>query len=90
MEVACRYLPAAAQLGVGGDWYDVIPLSGARVALVVGDVVGHGIHAAAAMGRLWSAVRTLADVDLPPDEFLTHLDDVVICLSAEVSSEVPA
>ncbi|MFJ5973178.1 SpoIIE family protein phosphatase [Streptomyces sp. NPDC093060] len=87
VEVACRYQPAAAQLGVGGDWYDVIPLSGARVALVVGDVVGHGIHAAATMGRLRTAVRTLADIDLPPDELLTHLDDVVIRLSAEVSSE---
>ncbi|MFE0450262.1 SpoIIE family protein phosphatase [Streptomyces sp. NPDC058914] len=87
VEIACRYLPAAAQLGVGGDWYDVIPLSGARVALVVGDVVGHGIHAAATMGRLRTAVRTLADIDLPPDELLTHLDDVVIRLSAEVSAE---
>ncbi|WP_406102805.1 SpoIIE family protein phosphatase [Streptomyces sp. NBC_01003] len=90
VEVACRYLPAAAELGVGGDWYDVIPLSGARVALVVGDVVGHGIHAAATMGRLRTAVRTLADIDLPPDELLTHLDDVVIRLAAEVSSEVSA
>ncbi|WP_329123512.1 ATP-binding SpoIIE family protein phosphatase [Streptomyces sp. NBC_01353] len=83
VEVAFRYLPAGAQAGVGGDWYDVIPLSGARVALVVGDVVGHGIHAAATMGRLRTAVRTLADVDLPPDELLTHLDDVVLRLSAE-------
>ncbi|MFI6356325.1 SpoIIE family protein phosphatase [Streptomyces sp. NPDC050743] len=83
VEVARRYVPADAELGVGGDWYDVIPLSGARVALVVGDVVGHGIHAAATMGRLRTAVRTLADIDLPPDELLTHLDDVVIRLSAE-------
>ncbi|MEV5787733.1 SpoIIE family protein phosphatase [Streptomyces sp. NPDC052287] len=90
VEVASRYLPAASQLGVGGDWYDVIPLSGARVALVVGDVVGHGIRAAATMGRLRTAVRTLADIDLPPDELLTHLDDVVIRLSAEVSSEATA
>ncbi|WP_416980592.1 ATP-binding SpoIIE family protein phosphatase [Streptomyces sp. T028] len=87
VEVACRYLPAGAQAGVGGDWYDVIPLSGARVALVVGDVVGHGIHAAATMGRLRTAVRTLADIDLPPDELLTHLDDVVIRLSAEASAD---
>ena len=65
---------------MGGDWFDVIPLSGARVALVVGDVVGHGIHASATMGRLRTAVRTLADVDLPPDELLTHLDDLVIHL----------
>ncbi|MFD7777006.1 SpoIIE family protein phosphatase [Streptomyces sp. NPDC059753] len=90
VEVACRYLPAAADLGVGGDWYDVIQLSGARVALVVGDVVGHGIHAAATMGRLRTAVRTLADIDLPPDELLTHLDDVVIRLSAEVSAQPDA
>ncbi|MER6157670.1 SpoIIE family protein phosphatase [Streptomyces sp. NPDC001868] len=84
VDVAFRYLPADAHGGVGGDWYDVIPLSGARVALVVGDVVGHGIHAAATMGRLRTAVRTLADIDLPPDELLTHLDDVVIRLAAEV------
>ncbi|NEE20211.1 SpoIIE family protein phosphatase [Streptomyces sp. SID7499] len=87
VDVACRYLPADGQAGVGGDWYDVIPLSGARVALVVGDVVGHGIHAAATMGRLRTAVRTLADIDLPPEELLTHLDDVVIRLSAEASDD---
>jgi serine phosphatase RsbU (regulator of sigma subunit)/CHASE3 domain sensor protein len=81
VEVASRYLPAGPQTGVGGDWYDVIPLSGSRVALVVGDVVGHGIHASAAMGRLRTAVRTLADVDLPPDELLTHLDDLVLHFS---------
>jgi PAS domain-containing protein len=78
IEVASRYLPADADAGVGGDWFDVIPLSGARVALVVGDVVGHGLHASASMGRLRTAVRTLADVDLPPDELLTHLDDLVL------------
>jgi PAS domain S-box-containing protein len=83
VEVASRYLPAGAQAGVGGDWFDVIPLSGARVALVVGDVVGHGIQASATMGRLRTAVRTLADVDLPPDELLTHLDDLVIRLDQD-------
>ncbi|MFB6846611.1 SpoIIE family protein phosphatase [Streptomyces sp. NPDC056373] len=82
LDVASRYLPASAQAGVGGDWFDVIPLSGARVALVVGDVVGHGIQASATMGRLRTAVRTLADVDLPPDELLTHLDDLVSHLAA--------
>ncbi|GGN57859.1 hypothetical protein GCM10011579_020560 [Streptomyces albiflavescens] len=87
VEVAFRYLPAGAEFGVGGDWYDVIPLSGARVALVVGDVVGRGIHAAATMGRLRTAVRTLADIDLPPDELLTHLDDVVIRLSSEATAD---
>ncbi|MET9468578.1 SpoIIE family protein phosphatase [Streptomyces sp. NPDC006544] len=83
LEIATRYLPAGGEAGVGGDWFDVIPLSGARVALVVGDVVGHGIRASATMGRLRTAVRTLADVDLPPDELLTHLDDLVIRLSAD-------
>jgi anti-sigma regulatory factor (Ser/Thr protein kinase) len=73
---------------VGGDWFDVVPLSGTRVALVVGDVVGHGIHASATMGRLRTAVRTLADVDLPPDELLTHLDDLVIHLTSDDSSGV--
>ncbi|MFD7462557.1 MULTISPECIES: SpoIIE family protein phosphatase [unclassified Streptomyces] len=77
VECASRYLPAISQAGVGGDWFDVIPLSGTRVALVVGDVVGHGIHASVTMGRLRTAVWTLADVDLPPDELLTHLDDLV-------------
>ncbi|MFC9430237.1 SpoIIE family protein phosphatase [Streptomyces sp. NPDC056987] len=83
VEVATRYRPADSQYGVGGDWFDVIPLAGSRVALVVGDVVGHGIHASATMGRLRTAVRTLADIDLPPDELLTHLDDVVVRLASE-------
>ncbi|MFI1393006.1 SpoIIE family protein phosphatase [Streptomyces griseoaurantiacus] len=77
VETAARYLPAGGDNQVGGDWFDVIPLSGARVGLVVGDVVGHGINASATMGRLRTAVRTLADIDLPPDELLTHLDDIV-------------
>ncbi|MFE5487335.1 SpoIIE family protein phosphatase [Streptomyces sp. NPDC056527] len=77
------YLPADTTRGVGGDWFDVIPLSSARVALVVGDVVGHGLAATATMGRLRTAVRTLADLDLEPDELLTHLDDLVAQLLAE-------
>ncbi|MEU4098960.1 SpoIIE family protein phosphatase [Streptomyces sp. NPDC026673] len=77
VEAASRYLPADMDHGVGGDWFDVIPLAGARVALVVGDVVGHGLHAAATMGTLRTAVRTLADMDLPPDEVLAHLDNTV-------------
>ncbi|MFF7546136.1 SpoIIE family protein phosphatase [Streptomyces canus] len=86
VEAASRYLPAA-RAGVGGDWFDVIPLSGMRVAMVVGDVVGHGIQASATMGRLRTAVRTLADIDLAPDELLTHLDDLVVRLSAEAGNE---
>ncbi|GGW46093.1 hypothetical protein GCM10010503_23380 [Streptomyces lucensis JCM 4490] len=82
LEASSRYLPAA-RAGVGGDWFDVIPLSGMRVAMVVGDVVGHGVQASATMGRLRTAVRTLADIDLAPDELLTHLDDLVLRLSDE-------
>jgi serine phosphatase RsbU (regulator of sigma subunit) len=81
VEVAHRYLPA--QEGVGGDWFDVIPLSGARVALVVGDVVGHGIHAAATMGRLRTAVRNFSALDLPPEELLGHLDSLVDAMDQE-------
>ncbi|MFI9251907.1 SpoIIE family protein phosphatase [Streptomyces sp. NPDC053069] len=86
VDVAYRYLPTDAEAGVGGDWFDVIPLSGARVALVVGDVVGHGIHAAASMGRLRAAVQTLADLDLPPDELLARLDDLVLRLADEAEA----
>ncbi|WP_371102154.1 SpoIIE family protein phosphatase [Streptomyces sp. PU_AKi4] len=75
LEIAYRYLPA--QAGVGGDWFDVLPLSGARVALVVGDVVGHGLHAAATMGRLRTAVHNFSALDLPPDELLALLDEMV-------------
>ncbi|MGW3247432.1 SpoIIE family protein phosphatase [Streptomyces sp. NPDC001070] len=88
VETASRYLPADMDHGVGGDWFDVIPLSGARVAFVVGDVVGHGLHAAATMGTLRTAVRTLADMDLPPDELLTHLDYTVQRL-AEEDCDIP-
>ncbi|MDX2701627.1 SpoIIE family protein phosphatase [Streptomyces sp. PA03-6a] len=77
VDAVSRYLPADIDSGVGGDWFDVIPLSNARVALVVGDVVGHGINAAATMGRLRTAVQTLADMELPPDELLTRLDSTV-------------
>ncbi|MEH0551078.1 SpoIIE family protein phosphatase [Streptomyces sp. B21-101] len=87
VEAAFRYLPTDTLAGVGGDWFDLIPLSGARVALVVGDVVGHGVQASAIMGRLRTAVRTLADIDLPPDELLTHLDDLVIRLSADTDMD---
>ncbi|MDQ0933512.1 SpoIIE family protein phosphatase [Streptomyces turgidiscabies] len=83
VDLAYRYFPAGSGDAVGGDWFDVIPLSGGRVALVVGDVVGHGIHASATMGRLRTAVRTLADIDLAPDELLTQLDDLVIRLDRE-------
>lgn len=77
VETAYRYLPADEVTGVGGDWFDVIPLSGTRVGLVVGDVVGHGLQAAATMGRLRTSVRAFAQLDMSPDELLTRLDDLV-------------
>lgn len=77
------YLPTASTAGVGGDWYDVIPLSSLRLALVVGDVVGHGLAASGTMGRLRTAVQALADLDLPPDELLTHIDDLILRFPGE-------
>ncbi|MFZ3495403.1 SpoIIE family protein phosphatase [Streptomyces sp. 5.8] len=87
LEAAGLYLPADADSGVGGDWFDVIPLSSARVALVVGDVAGHGLHATAMMGRLRSAVRAMADLELEPEELLAHVDDMVLQVAAEAESE---
>ncbi|GAB7110227.1 SpoIIE family protein phosphatase/ATP-binding protein [Streptomyces phaeofaciens JCM 4814] len=92
VEVAHRYLPAEAGLGgVGGDWFDVIPLPGARVAIVVGDVVGHGLRAAATMGQLRTAVHNFSALDLPPDELLWYLDELVsrIDQDLEDSGEAP-
>ncbi|NUK00104.1 SpoIIE family protein phosphatase [Streptomyces lunaelactis] len=77
VELAYRYLPADSGAGVGGDWFDVITLSGTRVGLVVGDVVGHGLRAAATMGRVRTSVRVLARLDLAPDELLARLDDLI-------------
>jgi hypothetical protein len=77
VSAAARYLPAGKGDEVGGDWYDVIPLSADRVAMVMGDVMGHGIAEAATMGRLRTAVRTLADLEMEPDELLHHLNELV-------------
>ncbi|MFF5014851.1 SpoIIE family protein phosphatase [Streptomyces sp. NPDC001165] len=88
VEVAHRYLPAEAGLGgVGGDWFDVIPLPGARVAFVVGDVVGHGLHAAATMGQLRTAVHNFSTLDLPPDELLWYLDELVTRIDQDRDEE---
>ncbi|GGZ56348.1 SpoIIE family protein phosphatase [Streptomyces subrutilus] len=82
LELTGRYLPASDH-DVGGDWFDVIRLPGGRTGLVIGDVMGHGIHAAAVMGQLRTAVRTLARHDVPPAELLRSLDAVVADLGED-------
>ncbi|MFD7409704.1 SpoIIE family protein phosphatase [Streptomyces sp. NPDC059866] len=74
LEVACRYQPAGATSEIGGDWYDAIPLPRDKTALVVGDVMGSGINAAATMGQLRSAARAFTELDLAPAQVLHHLD----------------
>ncbi|MGW1597564.1 PP2C family protein-serine/threonine phosphatase, partial [Streptomyces sp. NPDC002343] len=75
VRLASRYMPAAETARVGGDWYDAIPLPGSRVALVVGDVMGHSMTSAALMGQLRTTTQMLAELDLPPQEVLHHLDE---------------
>ncbi|UYQ60499.1 SpoIIE family protein phosphatase [Streptomyces peucetius] len=82
-ETAGIHVPGRTLAGTGGSWFDVITLSSSRVAFVVGNVRGHGLNAAAAMGSLRTAVRTLADLDPPPEELLTHLDDLVVRLAED-------
>ncbi|POX56326.1 serine/threonine protein phosphatase [Streptomyces sp. Ru71] len=74
LQVASSYRPAVDPGGVGGDWYDIVPLPGGRTALVVGDVMGHGLAAAATMGRLRSVARTLLNLDIAPERVLARLD----------------
>ncbi|MFJ4364817.1 SpoIIE family protein phosphatase [Streptomyces chartreusis] len=76
LEIAYRYQPAQATSEVGGDWYDVIPLEDDKTTLVVGDVMGNGIDAAATMGRLRTATCAYADLDLDPGAVLRHLDKI--------------
>lgn len=75
-DVTTRYLPGTRLGRVGGDWFDTIKLPGSRVALVVGDVMGHGLNSAAMMGQLRTAVQTMAALDLPPAQLLRNLDDL--------------
>ena len=77
VEVRHRYLPGSKMIEVGGDWYESIALPGARVALVVGDVAGHGVRAAVTMGRLRTAIHTLAMLELPPADSLLQLDELM-------------
>ncbi len=83
LDIACRYVPAkplvtrgqGIQTQVGGDWYDIIPLSAGRVAIVIGDVEGRGARAAAIMGQLRAALRAFAQDEKPPAEMLRKLDE---------------
>ncbi|GGV04006.1 hypothetical protein GCM10010260_46220 [Streptomyces filipinensis] len=90
LEVASRYQPAGATVEVGGDWFDVIPLEGGKTALVVGDVMGSGISAAATMGRLRTATTTLAALDLDPALLLEHLDKTTSALDHSIATCVYA
>ncbi|MEU1074393.1 MULTISPECIES: SpoIIE family protein phosphatase [unclassified Streptomyces] len=82
LRVACTYQPGGTDAAVGGDWYDVITLGAGRTALVIGDVMGRGVRAAAVMGQLRTAVRAYARLDLPPHEVLQLLDG----LAAEIDA----
>ncbi len=83
LEVATCYRAGEAGTQVGGDWYDVIGLTEGRTALVVGDVMGRGVRAAAVMGQLRTAVRAYARIGLPPVELLGSLDHLVCDMFAE-------
>ncbi|MEW1636866.1 SpoIIE family protein phosphatase [Streptomyces sp. NPDC093801] len=90
LRIAYRYQPAAAASGIGGDWFDAIPQPEDQTALVVGDVMGHGVHAAATMGQLRTATRTLADLGLDPAEVLRHLDHITAELDGTMATCVYA
>ncbi len=82
LRIAATYRPGGTEAAVGGDWYDVITLGGGRSALVIGDVMGRGMRAAAVMGQLRTAVRAYARLDLPPHEVIQLLDG----LAAEIDA----
>ncbi|MGW4232951.1 ATP-binding SpoIIE family protein phosphatase [Streptomyces sp. NPDC004980] len=82
LRIAATYQPGGTDAAVGGDWYDVITLGAGRTALVIGDVMGRGVRAAAVMGQLRTAVRAYARLDLPPHEVLQLLD----VLAAEIDA----
>ncbi|MEU7966736.1 SpoIIE family protein phosphatase [Streptomyces sp. NPDC049097] len=85
LETVGIYHPAVGGAGISGDWFDAIPLPSLRVALVIGDVFGHGLSATATMGRLRTAIQTFADLELDPAEVLTHVE----CLVQRLASETP-
>jgi len=86
LDIAYRYQPASQAAEVGGDWFDVIPLGGGRVALVVGDVSGHGTRAAAVMGQLRTATAALARLGHPPEEIMAQLSGGLAALGGEIGA----
>jgi PAS domain S-box-containing protein len=86
LDIAYRYQPASRAAEIGGDWFDVIPLEHGQVALVVGDVIGHGIRAAAIMGQLRTTIATLARLGCPPDQIMRQLSGVVAAHGEEVGA----
>jgi PAS domain S-box-containing protein len=86
LDIAYRYQPATQAAQVGGDWFDVIPLDRGRVGLVVGDVTGHGIHAAALMGQLRTTTTALARLGCPPEEIMAQLSGVVAAHGEEIGA----
>lgn len=83
VEVRHRYLPGSKLIEVGGDWYESIALPGGRAALIVGDVAGHGVRAAVTMGRLRTALHTLANLELPPAEALHVMHELMVELGEQ-------
>ncbi len=86
LQIAHRYQPASRAAEVGGDWFDVIPLDAGRVGLVVGDVTGHGIHAAAIMGQLRTTTATLARLGCPPGQIMAQLGGVIAAHGDEIGA----
>ncbi|GAA2231125.1 PAS domain S-box protein [Streptomyces indiaensis] len=77
LAAAHRYLPATQGAGVGGDWFDLIPLGAGRVGILIGDVMGRGLDAAAVMGQLRAAAHALAKTGMEPRQLMQALDAVV-------------
>ena len=77
MALAARYIPAGADMAVGGDWYDVVELPSGHVGLAIGDVAGHGLRAASTMGQLRMALRAYALEEPSPAKVMSRLDRLV-------------
>ncbi len=88
LEIAARYLPAGRGAAVGGDWYDALERADGRVAVVVGDVVGHGLRAAAVMGQLRNAFRAYGLTEASPAEVMARVNRLVMTGGEEAMATV--